>query len=153
MNHGGRVAFYLAAAASCLVALLHLGIALVGSGGYRYFGAPDLAVAAEHGSLWPATITLLLALLFAMGGTYALSGAGRVRRLPFLRVGLLVFGLVFAARGLLVIPEIVAFALGSLRYNRAVVFSAFSLFTGCCFLFGLIRGWRQLTRPAPDRER
>jgi hypothetical protein len=146
MNQSGRVAFFLAAAASGVVALLHLCIVLVGSRGYRYFGAPDLAEAAEQGSPWPAIITLLLAILFAAGATYALSGAGRMHRLPFLRVGLLVIGLAFAARGLLVLPEVVALARGSLRYPRAVVFSAFSLFTGCCFLVGLTRGWRQLAR-------
>ena len=146
MNHSDRVAFFLGAAASGVVALLHLCIVLVGTRGYRYFGAPGLAEAVEQGSPWPAIITLLLAILFAVGATYALSGAGRVRRLPCLRVSLLVIGLAFAVRGLLAIPEVVALARGSLRYPRAAVFSAFSLFTGCCFLVGLARGWRQLAR-------
>lgn len=146
MNRSGRVAFFLAAAASGLVALLHLCIALVGSRGYRYFGAPGLAKAAEQGSLLPAIATLLLAILFAVGATYALSGAGCVPRLPFLRVGLLIVGLAFAVRGLLAVPEAAAWARGSLRYPRALGFSAFSLLTGCCFLVGLTRGWRQLAR-------
>src|SRR5688572_7141260 len=95
----------LVAAGSLAVTLLQIAILFVGPAGYRYFGAGDLAPLAEQGSTLPALITSLLVVLFATWGAYALSGAGVIRRLPLLRVALVLIAAIYTLRGLAVIPE------------------------------------------------
>ena len=78
---------------SFAVALLHMVIIFVGATAYRYFGAgEDMARAAESGSVFPALLTFVLVIIFVLWGLYALSGAGVIRRLPLLRIALIVIG-------------------------------------------------------------
>jgi hypothetical protein len=147
VSHPGRWWLVAAASASGATALLHVAIALAGAPGYRYFGAPSLAVALESGSLAPPVLTLGLAAAFVLCAAYGLSGAGLLRHLPLLRPVLLVIGSVFALRGLMAVPESLALLHGSLRYPRALVFSSVALVIGACYLMGLAAAWRRLTPP------
>jgi hypothetical protein len=129
-----------AAAVSFAVALLHIAIIVVGPAGYRYFGAPALADQVERGSVvMPSLLTLGIALVFALWGAYALSGAGLIPRLPLVRAALFVIGAIYVARGLLITPEFAALIKGTLQYPRTLVFSGVSLFTGLCYLVGAAR--------------
>lgn len=128
----------LAAAGSFAVALLHAVIIFVGPSAYRYFGAGDLAPLAEQGSAMPALITFCLVILFAVWGVYALSGAGVVRRLPLLRVALILIAAIYTLRGLLLIPELVQLGRGGLAEPRMAVFSAVSLAIGILHIAGLM---------------
>ena len=145
MNRDGRLVLVVAATVSFAVALLHIAIILVGPAGYRYFGAPGLADQIERGSVvQPTLLTLGIALVFALWGAYALSGAALIRRLPLVRTALLVIGVIFVARGLLIAPEVAALIQGALKYPRSLVFSGVSLSTGLCYLFGAARAWGSL---------
>src|SRR5712692_7256575 len=103
MNATGRALLIFAAVLSFLIAAVHLVVIFVGAPAYLYFGAADLARMAEVGSPVAALLTLALAAAFIVFALYALSGAGVVRRLPLLTLGLALIGVVYTLRGLVVI--------------------------------------------------
>jgi hypothetical protein len=123
---------------SFAVALLHLVIIFIGAPAYRYFGAgEEMARAAESGSAVPALVTLLLTVIFAVFGLYALSGAGAIRRLPLLMPALILIGAVYSLRGIAVFLQIFQFATASAAVApRDIVFSAVSLVIGLAYLIG-----------------
>ncbi len=88
-------------------AVLHLAILVGGPDWYAFFGAPRrLVEMARAGSLRPAISCIVIAAGLSLLAAYALSGAGRIRRLPFLRTVLAASALVLILRGLLFIPLI-----------------------------------------------
>lgn len=89
------------------------------------------------------------ALLFAIGGLYGLSGAGRIRRLPLLRLGLLFSGALFTLRGSQVVLELLM-VLGVLPAPGPVplaypLSSLWFLAMGLLYLAGLAVGWKALS--------
>lgn len=97
----------LIASGSALViaALLHLAAIFGGPAWYAAMGAPaGLVALAGTDSLRPAVSCVVIAAVLFGCAAYAFSGAGRIRRLPALRLvlGLIAFGLI--ARGLLFLP-------------------------------------------------
>jgi len=126
------------------IALLHVIIIFVGAPGYSYFGAAELAPMAEQGSPIPAAITAVLVLIFIAFGLYALSGAGRFRRLPLLRAALIFIGAIFTLRGLAVIFEIIYLSRGVEYPLRYAVFSAVALIVGLLYFVGTVRRWNDL---------
>jgi hypothetical protein len=143
----GRVLLLVAAGCSAAVALLHLAILLMGPPWYRWFGAPSLADRIEHGSaLVPTLLTLAVAGVFVVWAGYGLSGAGMIRRLPLLRVGLFVIAAIYLLRGIQVVLEVPAAAQGKVPV-RFAVFSAFSALAGAVYLAGAIGSLRS-GRPA-----
>ena len=131
-------ALELAGVSSAAVAVLHLAIVFVGGPAYRYFGAGErMARMAERGLAQPTLITFGLALLFAVWAAYAFSGAGLIRRLPLLRPALVVIGVVYTLRGVLLGPQLVWFIAGPrLLPARQLAFSAAALVTGLAYLIG-----------------
>jgi hypothetical protein len=126
----------LAAIANFLVALFHLVIVFVGAPGYRYFGVRQLAEMQEKGSILPTALTLALTFLFASWATYALSGAGVIRRLPLLKTVLIAIGVVYTLRGIFVIQNIILLATGASWYPMASMFSGIALMIGIAYLGG-----------------
>jgi hypothetical protein len=123
---------------SFAIAVAHLGIMFLGAPGYRWFGAPGLAVEVERGSSVPALLCIAVAALLCLWGLYALSGAGRVRPLPLLRTGLVLIGTIYLLRGLLGIPQLLAELSGQhLAPIRYLGFSLVSGVTGVLYLGGL----------------
>lgn len=143
----GRKLLLAAGIASAAISVLHLGIVFAGAPAYRYFGAgEEMARKAEAGSLAPAALTLLIAAVFAVFAAYAFSGAGLLRRLPLLRVGLVTIAWIYLLRGF---PAFVQGASlvtdpGSVQV-RDFVFSLVSLLVGLAYAFGLQRAWRELS--------
>jgi hypothetical protein len=134
-----------AASALCFaIALLHLAMIFMGPDAYRYFGAPQLARAEARGYAYPDQMTVVLVLVFAAFGAYALSGAGRIRRLPLLRVALVLIGAVFTLRGLVLFVQLAQLASGTGAPPRNAVFSLVSLITGVSFLAGTRLRWERL---------
>ena len=85
--------------------LLHIAIIVGGPDWYRFFGAGErMARLAAAGSIYPAVITAGIALVLATWSLYAFSGAGLIRRLPFLRVALVLIAAIYLFRGILGIP-------------------------------------------------
>jgi hypothetical protein len=117
-----------------------------------YFGTPPELLANPPALL---ASSLFVALIFAIWGLYGLSGAGLIRRLPLLRLGLIVIGAIYTLRGLLLIPLLLA-SLGLLAspapiLPQALLASLVSLVTGCLYLAGTLIGWRDLKNPPPAR--
>ena len=114
-----------------------------------YFGAPPELLANPSQLL---AVGLFAALIFAIWGLYGLSGAGLLRRLPLLRLGLLFIGAIYTLRGLLLIPLLLA-SLGLLAspepiLPQALLASLVSLLIGCLYLVGTFAAWRDLRLPA-----
>lgn len=132
---------------SFAIALLHVVIIFVGSSAYRYFGAgEDVATAAESGSAFPAVLTLFLAAIFAIWGFYGLSGAGVIRRLPLLKIVLILIGAVYTLRGVAVFRQLFQISTSSAEVApREIVFSLVSLIIGLAYLIGVVTNWRSLS--------
>jgi len=141
---------------SAAVAALHVVIIFFGAPAYRYFGAgEEMARQAEAGSAVPAALTLAIAAVFAVFALYAFSGAGRVRRLPLLRTGLVAISAIYLLRGLGLIPELIQLARDTATVPaRYPVFSAVSLVIGLVYLVGtvsLLRAPRESPASAGSR--
>ena len=88
-------------------AALHIAIMLGGPDWYAFFGAPQALVDfARTGHPRAAISCLVIAAILLIFAAFAFSGAGRIPRLPFLRIGLAAIGCVLILRGLLFIPLI-----------------------------------------------
>jgi hypothetical protein len=125
---------------------LHLGCIVGGPDWYRFFGAGEgMAQAAERGEWLPAIMTLGIAAVLALWGAYALSGAGRIARLPLLRTGLVVISAIYLLRGLILIP--LYLARPELTDAFAVWSSLIVLVYGLAYAIGTWRAWSFL-RPA-----
>jgi len=111
----------------------------------RYFGAPETLLANQ---LLLIVAGLVMAVVFGLWGLYAFSGAGRFRRLPLLRLGLVGIGGVYTLRGIALFPELLVL----LDYVQSpvplppqeLVSSAVSLGIGVLYLAGTIGNWRNL---------
>ncbi len=90
---------------SGIAALLHIAIIIGGPQWYRFFGAgEELASMAANGSWYPAVLTFGIAVVLLLWALYAFSGAGLIRRLPFLKAGLVIISVIYMIRGLAFIP-------------------------------------------------
>jgi hypothetical protein len=128
--------------------LLHVAIIFGGPDWYRFFGAGErMARLAARGSFYPTIVTAAIAAVLAVWTLYALSGAGAIRPLPFLRPGLVLIAAVFLARGVLGIP-MVLFTNGPYanelkeRMTFMAVTSAVCIAVGLCYAAGAARVWR-----------
>jgi len=130
---------------SVAVAALHVVIVVFGARAYRYFGAgEDMARQAEAGSLVPAAMTLAIAAVFAVFALYAFAGAGRFRRLPLLRTGLVAISAIYLVRGLSLLPELAKYDSGAVL-PRHLAFSFTSLVIGLLYVTGTVLLWPSLS--------
>jgi|ERR1039458_6597411 hypothetical protein len=105
----------------------------------RYFGGPaELRI--ERPILY-ALLCLAVGAIVAVFGLYALSGAGKIRRLPLLRTVLISVTAIYLLRGLLFIPK-VPVVLKHPGLVRFLVFSAISLCLGMVHLAGVVQLYR-----------
>lgn len=94
-----------AASLSAIASLLHIGIIFGGASWYRFFGAGEkFARAAEAREIYPAIVTAGIALVLALWAAFALSGAGAIVRLPYLKLALVAISTIYLLRGLAIIP-------------------------------------------------
>ena len=124
------------------MAAVHAATIFVGAPAYRYLGAGErMARLAERGAPGPPVITLVLTLMFAAWAAYAFSAAGLLRPLPFLRPLLIVIGVIYTLRGVVLVPQVVWFFAGPRPIaGRHLVFSAISLVIGLLYLAGALVG-------------
>jgi hypothetical protein len=124
-----------------LAAALHLACIFFGASWYRFFGAGErMAQLASAGSWHPALVTLAIAVVLGTWSLYALSGAGVVPRLPFLRFALCIITGIFLLRGVAVFPLVAL----SLSLGRSLSFWWWS--SAICFTIGFVQlvGLRQV---------
>lgn len=114
---------------SLIAALLHIAIIFGGPDWYRFFGAgEEMAVMAENGSWYPAFITSGIALILFIWALYAFSGAGLIRRLPFLKTALVIISALYLIRGLVFIP---------IYFLMPQIFNEFLIWSSViCLIFG-----------------
>lgn len=144
MSTLGKTLLTLGAGLNFAIAVIHIGIIVVGAPAYLYFGAADLAVLATAGSAVPPLLMLVLIVLFIGFGLYALSGAGRIRPLPLVALGLISIGGIYTLRGLIVVLDILRLIRGAGYPFRQTVFSAIALAIGLIYLIGTARQWGYL---------
>jgi hypothetical protein len=112
-----------------------------------YFGAPEKMVAHPPLLLLGG---LFMAVVFGVFGLYALSGAGHIRRLPLLGLGLLGIGLVYTLRGLMLILQLLLLK-GILSSSETVGLQSLAsswvaFFIGLVYLVGTL-GIKRLANP------
>lgn len=89
-------------------AALHIAILVGGADWYAFFGAPRrLVEMARVGNPRAAISCLVIAAILLTLACYAFSGAGVLRRLPFLRSALTLIAAALLLRGVLFVPLIV----------------------------------------------
>ncbi len=129
---------------SAVAAALHVAIVIGGPAWYRFFGAGEqLASAAANGHWWPAIVTLIIVCVLGLWSAYALSGAGVIRPLPFLKLALVLITSVYLLRGLVLVPALL-FARNSVT---PFVFwsSVICIGYGAFHLLGLVQVWSRLS--------
>ena len=129
---------------STLAALLHLGVIAGGPGWYRFFGAGErMARMAEQGSPTPALITFGIALVLFVWAAYAFAGAGLIRRLPLMRIGLVMITAIYLLRGMILFP---ALAAGPRADAFTIWSSLIVLVYGIVYAAGTWRAWPVLSQ-------
>ncbi len=134
---------------SAIAAALHIGCIYFGAPWYRFFGAgEEMARMAEAGLWYPTVITLAITGVLLLWSLYALSGAGVVRRLPFLRLALCLITGIYLLRGLAGVPLAFFPSLLGPFHDNSLSFvlwsSAICLSFGLVHLFGLRQRWAYL---------
>jgi hypothetical protein len=127
-----------------LVALGHLALPFI----TKHYGAIPLPGYFETHRVVFVLVAAGVAAIAALFGVYGLSGAGRIRRLPFLRTGLVFIGVLF-------LLDLVNMALtqaarggwGSLLRPSIAPFAVLTI--GLLYLIGAIRRWSELRRCKP----
>ena len=146
MRLKGKQWLILGGGLSVAAALLHVAIIFGGAPAYRYFGAgEEMAELATAGSVLPALLTLFLAVVLALWGLYAFSGAGLIRHLPLLRIGLVIIAGIYTVRGIGFVPQVLWMIESPQSVApREIVFSLASLFVGSAYLIGTVSSWERL---------
>jgi len=104
-SHFGRRALIFAAVSMGIGALFHILCLIGGPKWVAFAGAPEpLIQSMYNGSYLTHMLTVLIALLLSLWGGYAASGAGLIRRLPFLKPVLWGVGIILIVRGAIIIP-------------------------------------------------
>lgn len=127
---------------------MHLAVIYVGADWYRLFGAgEELAVMAEQGSWVPTIVTAMIAGVLFVWALFAFSGAGLMRRLPMLRLGLVVISGIYLVRGIgpfLAMPFMPHFV-STFWVSSSLVCTLY----GLAYAVGTYKAWHMtLARPA-----
>lgn len=111
-----------------------------------YLGGPATLCATNH-PLY-AVLCILVAVAAAAFGLYALSGAQAIRRLPLHRAVLVGITAIYLLRGLLLLPEALAFHRApTLLPIRFLLLSAIALAVGLVHLAGVVHLLRRVDAP------
>ncbi len=136
-----------------VASLLHVGIIFGGPDWYRFFGAGEaMARLAARGSAYPAVVTAGIAAVLGTWALYAFSGAGVIRRLPFVRPALVAIAAIYLARGFLGIPLVLVADGPYANQLRAkmtfmVLTSLACIALGLCYALGVARAGRSSGSP------
>lgn len=144
--HTNRNEFLIAAAFFCaLAALAHIGCIIFGGDWFRFFGAGEqMARMSEKGHWYPYLVTSGIVVVLMLWSLYALSGAGLIKRLPFLRLALCIITGIFLVRSVSFVALMPMFPENSLTFW--LVSSAICLVIGLCFAIGTYQEWSRLRK-------
>ncbi len=129
---------------SIIASLLHIAIIMGGAEWYRFFGAgEELASMAEQGSWYPGLITFGISIVLFTWGLCAFSGANLIRKLPFLKVSLVIISAIYLVRGIAIIP---AYFLQPNLIDQFLIWSsAICVIYGLLYATGTVQVWSRLT--------
>ena len=142
----GRGLLAACALISFALALVHVACIFTGEATARFFTAPRPVLELIRSGSWLIVpVCLVIVTVLGTFGLYAWSAAGRMRRLPWLRGGLVAVGAIYTLRGLVLIPQ----ALTMLKHPgvfpwQVPVFSLVALALGLAHLAGAKQRWREL---------
>jgi len=129
---------------SLLASLLHLAVIAGGPDYYRFFGAGEgMARMAEEGAIYPAIVTLCIALILAAWAYFAFAGAGLVWKPPLLKTGLIAITAIYLLRGLVLLPMLI-FAADKVN-SFAIWSSLIVLVYGLVYAVGIWKAWGSLS--------
>jgi fatty acid desaturase len=154
VDRGDRLLLF-AGALTGVASLVHVAIIFGGPDWYRFSGAGErMARLAERGSIYPAVITALIAIGLAIWTLYALSGAGVIRPLPFLRLVLALIAAIYLTRGIFGIPAVLFIDhpyTTELRHRMTfmVLSSAICVCLGVCYAVGAAQVWKTSSARLP----
>lgn len=133
MHTQKNLSLTMAAVAMFAAAALHVAALLVGPAMIAALGAPEIVVqSSQQGTMLAPLVILGIAAALAVLGLYALSGAGRLQRLPFVRFVLGAAACVFILRAL-ALPAVLLLAPAVPEQ-----IPLFEIYTAVlCFLIGL----------------
>ena len=104
----------------------------------EYFGGPVQMQAQQPVAY--ALSCALIGLVVAVCGLYAFSGAGKYRRLPFMKSVLVAVTAVYLLRGLMIITDMIAMQKSPLKpLTHFLVYSSIALFIGIVHLGGVVK--------------
>lgn len=131
------------AALSGGAALLHLGCVVFGAPWYRFLGAGEQMAQLDLAGHWyPKAITSVIVLVLSVWALYALSGAGVIRKLPFVRLALCVITGIYMLRAIAFVPLQAHFPGNSMSFW--IVSSAICFAIGIVHFVGLRKAWLSL---------
>lgn len=143
MDSTGSPYLIVGAAFSAFAALLHLGAIAFGAPWYRFLGAGErMTQMAAAGRVYPNVVTLAIASVLFVWSLYALSGAGVIGRLPFLRLALCAITGIYLLRSVAFVPLMTRIPGNSLTFW--LTSSAICLVIGLVHLVGLRQAWAHL---------
>lgn len=130
------------AALSFMAALLHFACIPWGANGFRFLGAgePIVSMSAE-GHWYPPFIAFVIGTILTVWAIYALSGAGRIAPLPYLRLVLSGITAIYLIRALAFPLLKPAFPDNSMTFW--LVTSGICLVIGMAHLIGLFQVWHR----------
>lgn len=136
-------ALMIGAALTLLAAAAHFACIFWGANGFRFLGAGEpLATMAERGHWYPSLAAFVIGAGLVVWAAYALSAAGVIGPLPYLRPALALIAAIFIGRA-------VGFPLLKSAFPDNsplfwLVTSGICLFIGLAYLIGLAGLWHQL---------
>lgn len=131
------------AALSGVAALLHAGCIIFGAEWYRFLGAGEQMAQLDLAGHWyPDTITSAIVVVLSVWALYALSGAGVVRKLPFVRPALCVITGIYLLRAVAFVPLQPFFPDNSMTFW--LLSSGICLVIGVVHFLGLRQAWPTL---------
>jgi hypothetical protein len=139
MKPAWQACLVLSGCAALAAGLLHIGIIFGGPAWFRFFGAPRHIIRmAAAGHWYPTAVCLAVAAVLLVCAAYAFSGAGLLRRLPFLRLALALIGSVLFLRGLVFLPMMLLAPSSMARITSSTGIDLFLVVTSfLCMAMGL----------------
>lgn len=135
-----NIYFVIGALLSAIAAVLHLLMILGGPAWYRFFGAGErFANAVAQGRYFPTVVTICIAVVLSVWSAYALSGAGAICALPFLKPALVGITAIYLIRAAVFAPAVLM--TGGQLTPFVLWSSTICLGFGIVHLVGLVQLW------------
>jgi hypothetical protein len=132
----GVILLLIAAAIAALTAAAHMSCLLLGPTCFEaQMAPPDIVNSAREGTLYAPIATTVVSGLFLICALYALSAAGKIGKLPLLKLGIYTIAFVCILRGFAIVPISTLFPNTPIG-PRDWIAGAVWAFTGMCFLMG-----------------